>query len=194
VTGSRAAPIYYSFTSTTLSRLDFSRFFGNFWTTIANNVVGSHAFGPAFVNPYDSNVLYIITPGGIQVSVNGGNNFSPEPQLTAPASGSQGFAMDTLAQIAFNYDNPAEIVAGAASGVFYRNATGRWADLTSLLPKPLSLITGVGIDCEALYVSFDSRSIVRITSYRNACSKQSGQQQPGYAPACMPSNDVTRCG
>jgi hypothetical protein len=163
VTGSRAKPIYYSFTTTVLSRRD-----GNNWTPIANNVVGSLAFGPAFVNPYDSNVLYIITPGGIQVSVNGGNNFSPEPQLTALVAGSQNFPMDTLAQIAFNYDNPAEIVAGAASGVFYRNAPGRWADLTYLLPKPLSLITGVGIDCEALYVSFDSRSIVRITGYRNA--------------------------
>src|SRR5205807_935060 len=77
VTGSRNAPIYYSFTPNTLSRRD-----GNNWTPIANNVVGSRTFGPAFVNPYDSQVLYIITSNGIQVSVDGGNHFSPEPELT----------------------------------------------------------------------------------------------------------------
>jgi len=163
VTGSRAAPLYYSFTSTALFRRD-----GNTWTTIANDVVASSAFGPAYVNPYDRNVLYIITPGGIQVSTDSGNSFSPETRLTTLVSGGQNLPMTTLVQIAFSYDNPAEIVAGAASGVFYRNAAGQWADLTSLLPQPRSLITGVGIDCEALYVSFDSRSVVRIKSYRNA--------------------------
>ncbi|MGW4047316.1 WD40/YVTN/BNR-like repeat-containing protein [Streptomyces sp. NPDC004721] len=163
VTGSRTGPVYYSFTSTTLSRRD-----GNNWTTIASNVSASPAFGPAFVNPYDSKTVYVITPNSIEVSVDGGSTFTPEQQLTALVAGRQGFATSTLAQISFSYDNPDEIVAGAQSGVFYRNASGHWVDLTSLLPAPLSLITGVGIDCEALYVSFDSRSVVRITGYRNA--------------------------
>jgi len=163
VTGSRGLPIYYSFTSNTLSRWD-----GASWITVANNVVASQAFGPAFVNPYDVSVLYIVTSAGIQVSNDGGNTFNVDSQLTALVAGSQNLPMTTLVQIAFNYNNPAEIVAGATSGVFYRNAAGRWADLTYLLPRPLSFLTGVGIDCEALYVSFDSRSIVRLIGYRNA--------------------------
>jgi hypothetical protein len=163
VTGSRAAPIYYSFTADTLSRRS-----GNTWTPVAANLLASAAFGPAFVNPYDSNVIYIISANGIQVSTNGGNSFKLEPQLSSLIAGDQNLPMHTLAQISFNFDNSSEIVAGAASGVFYRSARGRWADLTPLLPRPLSLITGVAIDCEALYVSFDSRSIVRITGYRNA--------------------------
>jgi hypothetical protein len=168
VTGSRAAPVYYSFTSSTLSRLD-----GTNWTTVATGLtaslaVGPVSFGPAFVNPYDSNTLYVITPQSIKASVDGGKSFNAEAQLTALVAGSQNLPTPTLAQIGFNYDNPAEMVAGAASGVFYRNGSGQWVDLTWLLPRPLSLITGVGIDCEAIYVSFDSRSIARITSYRNA--------------------------
>jgi hypothetical protein len=163
VTGSRSAPVYYTFTATALLRLDAGT-----WTTVATGVVAGAGFGPAFLNPFDSRVLYVITAGGIQVSNDGGHSFQPEPQLTALVAGGRNLPMSSLVQVAFNYSNPAEVVAGALSGVFYRNPAGRWANLTGLLPEPLSEITGVGIDNEAVYVSFDSRSIARVTGYRNA--------------------------
>ena len=51
VAGPRSGPTYYSFTSSTLSRLD-----GSSWTQIATDVNPSAAFGPAFVNPYENGV------------------------------------------------------------------------------------------------------------------------------------------
>jgi hypothetical protein len=163
VTGGRQNPIYYAYTGDTLYR-----FSSGSWNAVAQNLVWSAAFGPAFVNPYDSNMIFALTNTTIQVSSDGGKTFPTEAQLTSLVRGSSNLPMSSLAQIGFNYDNPAEIVVGAQTGLFFRSAAGRWANLTALLPKPLALITGVGIDSEALYVSFDSRSIVRVTGYRAA--------------------------
>ena len=92
--------------------------------------------------------------------------FQPEPTLTQLVAGNNRRPMSSVAQIGFHYNNPQEIVVGAESGIFYRDSTGNWKDFTYVLPQPLAIITGVGIDAEALYVSFDSRSIARITGYR----------------------------
>jgi hypothetical protein len=164
VTGGRTTPIYYSFTGAG----ELLKFSGGKWSPVTSGLISSAQFGPAFVNPFDSQVIFAITPASIIWSNNGGTNFNPDSALSELVTGDKNLSMNSLAQIAFNFDNPAEIVAGGAAGIFYRNAGGRWSDLTHLLPTPVSALTGVAIDSEAIYASFDSRSIIRITSYRNS--------------------------
>ncbi|GAC1350082.1 MAG: hypothetical protein NVSMB27_29230 [Ktedonobacteraceae bacterium] len=162
VTGNRTKPIYYSFTQNTLSSFD-----GSQWNLVATNLVSSATFGPAFINPWDKNVLYILTNNGIQVSTNGGMNFTPEATLTSLVAGAGKFPMSTVSQIAFNYDNPSEQVCGAQSGVFYSTGNGTWTDLTALLPLPLTPVMAVGIDNEGVYVATDGRSLLRISMQEN---------------------------
>ena len=40
-------------------------------------------FGPAFINPFNANQLYLFTPTGIKASFNGGANFQDDTVLTA---------------------------------------------------------------------------------------------------------------
>jgi len=164
VSGSRSAPRYYAFTqSGELLRRD-----GNNWLTIAKNLTSTQQFGPAFVNPYDQNVLYALTENTVLLSTNGGTTFNPEPTLSALVSGSSNLPMSTVAQIAFNRGNPTEIVVGAQSGLFYSAGNGKWTDRTALVPLPRSMITSVAIDCEAIYASLDARGVICITEYRVA--------------------------
>ena len=164
VTGGRAAPIYFCFTSAG----DLLQFSGAKWNSVTSGLISSAEFGPAFVNPFDSQVIFAITSAAITWSNNGGTSFNPDHALSELVAGGKTLPMNSMAQMAFNFDNPAEIVAGGAAGIFYRNAAGRWSDLSHLLPNPFFALTGVAIDSEALYASFDSRSIIRITSYRNS--------------------------
>ena len=48
-----------------------------------NELTGGENGGPAFVNPYDTNNLYVLTMRGVQVSSDGGQTFQPETELTA---------------------------------------------------------------------------------------------------------------
>src|SRR6266496_1394460 len=162
VTGNRTTPIYYSFTQNTLSRLD-----GNQWTLMATNLVNSPQFGPAFVNPWDQKVLYVLTSNGVQVSTDGGGTFTKDAALTSLVAGTENLPMSTVSQIAFNYDNPHERVCGAQTGVFYSSGNGKWTELSSLLPSPRTPVTAVGIDCEGVYVATDGRSLLRISAYEN---------------------------
>jgi len=161
VTGSRSAPRYYAFTQFgELFRRD-----GNNWTSVAKSLVSSPQFGPAFVNPYDQNMLYALAQNTVLLSTNGGNTFNPDPALTALAAGVGKLPMSTIAEIAFNRANPAEVAMGAESGLFF-GTNGKWTDLTALLPRPRSKITSVAIDCEAIYVGTDARSVLRIVDYK----------------------------
>jgi hypothetical protein len=63
--------------------------------------------------------------------------------------------------------NPSLAVASSVfGGVFFKDEEDRWHDLTSLQPQPLSYITGVTIDCSAIYVASAGGGIRRITGYR----------------------------
>jgi hypothetical protein len=97
-------------------------------------------YGPAFVNPYDPNVLYALTSSGIKVSVGGGISFQNELVLTALVTGSGKFPLvgdfgggngrdvikanqsnaNQMGSLS-NHDNPNEIVATSPfTGVFYK--------------------------------------------------------------------------
>lgn len=169
VTGTPASPIYYAFSSD-VGGLILSKWNGSAWQRLpVTGLMSSFEFGPAFVNPYDKNVLYVITSSGIQLSTNGGNSFTLEQQLTTLIKGTKGLPMSQLAQIAFKYDNPSEIVAGTRNGgVFYNKGNGQWANLTNLVPTPHSPLVAVGIDSESIYIATDGRSLWRITDYRGA--------------------------
>jgi hypothetical protein len=164
VTGSRQTPQYYAFTNNG----ELFRGAGNNWVSVAKNLVMSAQFGPAFVNPYDSNVIYVLGSNAVLISTNGAQSFVPENSLTTLVTGANNSSMSSVAQIAFNRTNPREIVVGCANGLFYSGGGGPWSDLTGFLPKPRSLITSVSIDCEALYISTDARSIFRVLNYKAA--------------------------
>ncbi|KWB64045.1 hypothetical protein WL37_20490 [Burkholderia ubonensis] len=162
VTGSRQAPQYYAFTNAgELLRRD-----NKMWTSVQKNLVNSVAFGPAFVNPYDANVIFALEANSVLRSSNGANSFFPDAALTALVAGTNGATPSSVAQVAFNRANPTEVVVGCANGLFFSNG-GPWVDLTKFLPSPRSSITSVAIDCEALYVSTDARSVVRVVDYRS---------------------------
>jgi hypothetical protein len=62
---------------------------------------------------------------------------------------------------------PGELAVGCDNGLFSSGGGGQWSNLTSFLPRPRSTITYVAIDCEAIYVSTDARSILRILNYKS---------------------------
>ena len=91
----------------------------------------------------------------------------PEVSLTKLVAGpGGGLPTSSLAQIAFSRDDPNRLAVGAQSGLFYSPGGGQWVDFTTLLPLPRSAITSVAIDCEAIYMSLDARSLVRVVDYK----------------------------
>ncbi len=163
VTGSPKTPVYYAFTAGAVCKWD-----GTKWNPLPlSNLLSSLIFGPAFINPYDQNVLYVITSAGIQVSNNAGTSFTIDSQLTALVQGGQNAALNTLAHMAFSYDSPAEVAAVTSTGsLFFNPGAGGWKDLTGFTPRPASPFVAAGIDCEAIYVATDGRSIFRIVDYQ----------------------------
>jgi len=169
VSGSPAAPIYYSYGNDG-SGLALSKWDGTKWNKLAvTNLMSSTSYGPAFVNPFDPKILYVITQTGILVSNNGGNSFTVDPVLTNLAKGLSGTQpLNTLSNIAFNYDNPTVHAACANwGGIFHRRKDGTWNNLSGLLPSPSSPIISVGIDNENIYVATDGRGLWKITNYKN---------------------------
>lgn len=74
----------------------------------------------------------------------------------------------TLTQIAFDPDDANQYVAAApAAGVFFF-FNGTWHDLTPLLPTPLSEVSSVSIDHDAIYVALEGRGLFRIRDYYRA--------------------------
>ncbi len=163
VTGSPKTPVYYAFTAGALFKWD-----GTKWNPLpVSNLLSSVIFGPAFINPYDQNVLYVITSAGIQISNNAGASFAIDSQLTMLVKGGQNRALNTLSHMAFGYDNPAEVAAVTSTGsLFFKPGAGGWKDLTGFTPRPASPFVAAGIDCEAIYVATDGRSIFRIVDYQ----------------------------
>jgi hypothetical protein len=151
-------PVYYAFTDTTL----FAERQGA-WSSIATNLISSRTFGPVFPNPYDSNVVYVLTTDkGVQVSNQAGDNFQPDAQLNTLLDSKPG----DVNQIAFNYDSPASVVVGTESGkLFFSSGGGVWKDLTSFLPTVPIPIRSVAIDCEAIYVGTFGRGVLRVRRY-----------------------------
>jgi hypothetical protein len=73
--------------------------------------------------------------------------------------------MATLSHMAFLREDPRVAVAASPfTGVFFHDGSA-WRDLAGFLPKPLALVSAVGIDSRSIYVAFEGRSIVEIDDY-----------------------------
>jgi hypothetical protein len=153
-------------------------------------VDGSETYGPVFVNPYDPSQVYVLTETGVRFSDNGGLEFDPEPTLTNLISGNNKYpissvcsggnsdnvrvatravALGALADMDFRRDDPRMAVAVSPfTGVFFKDKNGKWHDLTSFLPTPLSSVSSARISCDAIYVGTEGGGITRIANYENA--------------------------
>lgn len=193
VSGGHEQPTYYVFAAQMQGLVLFKKDpFNTIWQPLnVSGLLGGGTFGPAFINPYNPDHLFVLTATGIKVSVDGGRsfqdddvltrlvtgsgrfslvgNFSDDPQFSAVGSRGRASPIGTLSHIAFSREDSNEVVAGSAfTGVFYTNGDGNWRNLSPLLPQPLSAVSSVGIDCEAIYVALEGRSVVRIAGYHNA--------------------------
>jgi hypothetical protein len=174
VTGSPSAPIYYSWApefsgagSFGLFKLTTTQFGLPVWTKLIGGLVANGSqFGPAFVNPYNSKVIYVTSASAIQVSTNGGASFVRDKSLTALVTRNGAQPTKSLVHMAFLYDNPARVAAITSSGgLFVKSTFTGWHDLSGVLPKPSTPLVAVGIDCESVYVATDGRSLPRVLEY-----------------------------
>ena len=141
------------------------------------------------MNPYDASEIYVLTTAGVRFSNTGGESFAPEPALTNLITGNNKYqleifsggnsnnvrmatravALGTLADMDFRRDDPRMAVAvSPLTGVFFRDKGGRWHDLTSFLPTPVSSVSSARIACDAIYVGTEGGGVVRIANYENA--------------------------
>jgi hypothetical protein len=209
VSGGHTNPVYYVLAIGTGQPVLFKQT-STGWlplnTALNNNqvpnfqVLAGGRFGPAFVNPYNPDHLYVLTSDGIKFSLDGGASFQDDRVLTGLVTGAGRFglnatynggnftglmgltgsftgnsALGCLAHMTFNRDNPSEVVAASPfTGVFFNNGdvTGNcsWRTLTPYLPTPLSPVSCVGIDANAIYVATLGRGLLSITGYRDGWS------------------------
>jgi hypothetical protein len=138
VSGTRTAPIYYTFTAGgQLFRWNGANWGNAILTGLVFDVATNGTYGSVFVNPYDQQVVYAITANAIMRSINGGSNFAAENALTLLVTASGKLPTTSLSHMAFHYENPEEVVAGASNGVFYSAGGGKWTDLRNFVPKPM---------------------------------------------------------
>jgi len=157
-------------------------------------VPGGGRFGPIFVNPYDSDEMYVLATDRVRVGhrTNGVWNFvddaalsnlvSRSGQYTFVASfsggnsngvdrGNQngGTGLGTLGSMAWDREEPTHVVAASPfAGVFVNLGDGHWRDLTSFLPKPLAPPSQVVISGLRVYVLSEGRGLVYLDDIDNA--------------------------
>jgi hypothetical protein len=195
VSGGHNAPVLYAYATDPAVGVRGIRLFrrspGEGWSLLPlTNILPGGVNGPAFVNPYNPNNLYVLTSAGVQVSTDGGQQFTVENELTdlvtrggvyAMRNTFTGFngnnavadyaisRMGNISSIAFSREDPAQlVVATPYSGLFYRNSHLEWIDLTSLLPKPATPISGVAFSSRAIYVATEGRGLLAIMNYSDA--------------------------
>jgi len=160
-----------------------------------SGILDGGLLGPVFVNPFNSYELYVLTNKGVQYSNNGGFSFATDSVLTNLITGSgkyrlignflgnngtnvdlsAGYAMDfgnqsvgTLSAVAFNRSTPGEVAAASPfAGVFFRSAKGRWTDLSTSVPRPLTPISSLALNNTSLYVALRGRGVVIIRQFRD---------------------------
>jgi len=140
--------------------------------------------GPAFVNPYNSYQIYVLTNTGVRVSTDGGFSFQQDailtnlltgggkyPRVGAFADGngvgvriaSRAVGAGTLADMGFYRNNPNVAVAASPfTGVLYKDSSGKWHDLSQFLPRPFTPVSAVRMDGDAIYVATEGRGVMRI--------------------------------
>jgi hypothetical protein len=149
--------------------------------------------GPVFVNPWNSQQLYVLTQPGVMYSFTGGFSFTIDQALTNLVNGQGKFPMTgdfsgstplsgpvidfgnsyisahmgTLSAVAFNRESINERVAASPfSGLFYSPGNGIWTDLSKALPKPASSVSDVGLVGDQLYVTTEGRGVLNIQQFR----------------------------
>lgn len=169
VTGTPAKPVYYTYGDGGFG-LFLWQWSGGSWGRLPPvGLLESPAFGPTFVNPYSEKILYTITSAGILWSFDGGMTNLLDPQLTNLVSGSGRHSFATLVQIAFNFENPLEAAAVTSwGGIFYSPNPLRWIDLSGYIDTPFTPLTGVGIDCYAIYAATEGRGIIGVVNHKAA--------------------------
>jgi hypothetical protein len=153
--------------------------------------------GPVFVNPYDPHHLFVVTTKDVRVSRSDIGDtliFTPDDSLMQllTASGkyswngsfgtvnensqapilapSHAKTMGIITQISFSADSPHSVaVASPVTGVFYATDDHRtWRSITASLPTPLSPVSSVAIDYDAITAAGEGRSVVRVAHYDKA--------------------------
>src|SRR5262245_45289439 len=105
VTGNRTSPVYYTFTQNgNLFRWNGASWGSPILTGLAFDASNNGVYGPVFVNPYDRNVLYALTPGAVMRSTNGGDKFDADNALTTLVTANGLLGTTSLAHMAFNYE------------------------------------------------------------------------------------------
>jgi hypothetical protein len=188
VSGGHANPVFYAYTSTGLYKRNLN---GVGWTLLnVSGMLTGGLYGPAFVNPYDPSMVYVLTSSGVKVSTDGGATFQTDTSLTALLTasgkypltgafnggngtygygnlvrgmGSRANLMGTLSAMAFNRQQPNQIVAASPyTGVFVNFGNGSWSYLTGYLPQPLASVSSVGFTGPLVYVATEGRGLLRV--------------------------------
>jgi hypothetical protein len=194
VSGGHFDPVFYAYVNDPVSGVIlYRRTTSPGWNRLnVSGVLTGGVRGPAFVNPYDTYNLYVLTVRGVEISSDGGQTFSVDSELTNLVTrGGQypmrnsfsGFngtnvigdyaisPMGNISAIAFSRQDPAQIVVATPyAGLFYRNAHHQWIDCTHYLPTPRSPLSSVAIFGDTLYVATEGRGLLAIGNYQSAVS------------------------
>ena len=148
---------------------------------------GSNAFGPVFVNPYNSDEVYVLTSSGVMVSESGGFGFAADPVLTnlITANGkysltgafdggnstdvkkaSRAISMGTLADITFDpNDTNIAVAVSPFSGLFFKDSTGAWYNLTQFIPTQTQLLSDARLFNDYIYVTTEGSGLFEVSHY-----------------------------
>ena len=193
--GGHSAPIYYLLASsggTPILYISKGPSQGTVWAQVSNqptNIVAQslqYRNGPVFVNPYDADVVYVLTTTGVVFTTNATSAtpmFTTDTVLSSllTANGTYSFASgfpggnstnvdqafhnggwptETLSDMAFDYDDPSHLAAASPFTGAFANIGNGWLDLGQSLPKPLSPVVSVAISGTTLTVSTMGRGIL----------------------------------
>jgi hypothetical protein len=192
VSGGHANPVYYVYTVDTNGPTLYKQT-GPWWQpwqplSVPGQLLDGAKYGPAHVNPYNPQHLYVLTQTGVLSSTDGGQSFQSEQLLTSlltsngkypfraandgynrtwTSAATRANAMATLSHMAFNSHGPAEVVAASPfTGVFINDGdmSGQhWRNLTPYLPAPCAPISSVGIHSSWIYVGTEGRSVLSLS-------------------------------
>jgi hypothetical protein len=160
--------------------------------------------GPVYVNPYDADVVYILTASGVFASVNATSSnatFQKDVDLSSLVSGNGtypfiagfpggnatnvdqaihngGSPTETLSDMSFDHDDPSHVAAASPfTGAFANLGTG-WLDLGQYLPKPLSPVISVHLLGRRLWVGTLGRGVLMLDKIDEATEKRSRPRPP----------------
>jgi len=191
VSGGHSNPTYYLLCNNINSRKLYKRDkIANTWVVMnISNINDLAEYGPVFVNPYNPYEIYVSCTDGIYYFVNaiGGGFFEKDIELTNLISGNgkypvnrvfsggnnsnvshatQANYMCPVSCISFNRYNPKQVVASSPfTGVFFKDGTKKWKDLSQVLPKPFTPVSSVNINNQGIYVTTEGRGMLLINNY-----------------------------